>query len=1132
MAASGQGPGSVKSEEASAAPQAINAHVARVLESPPFARAPRMRRFLSFLVDETLAGRASRLKEYTIATSVFGKPDDFEPLMSSLVRVEAGRLRRLLDQYRQEFGRGDALQVQIPKGSYVPIFTTACAPVAGSSLAESAAIEDRHLVAPFWPRERRLVTVLSCGLVDESAEYALEGDLFDLLEALHERCAKIGLGHGGEVDASSSDRLMVYFGWPNALEDAACRALSAALEMVAAARALSADGPIALRIGVATSEVIARGPMSLDAHFRASVIGAAPALATSLRLGAPANAIILAESTRRLTGTDFQFLAAGELDRAGGGGMTWRVVGDRPAATRFRARHRGIQREIVGRKEERGLMLSRWRLCVAREGQALLLLGEAGIGKSRLAESLLEDVRREGLTLRAQCSPHHTNSALFPVVDFLRSRLGFSTSRHGPGAKLARVLDRLKLTDDTDRVLLTELLTGDDTGKLAELLASQRKSLTLKLLTRAALALAEIQPVALLVEDVHWADPTTLELLQALIDSAAGTRLLLVLTSRPDGAPQFARQTNLTALRLARLPRQDCSELMGRISGAIGLSDLPRGLILDRAAGIPLFLEELTKLFLSAQQPLDPNSATLPESLNDLLAVQLDRLGPVRGVAQIASVLGRNIPREVLALTAGGDVAELDVALDQLLAAGILVRIQATEVFTFRHALLREAAYRSLTDPARRELHRQIGNIFVESFPDVAAEYPEVIAHHLLEGGCAEDSIPYWIDAGKMAAERYSLAEATAHLRMGLTTLGSIPETDRRERELALLLELGRVIRSACGYADEQLPIIYERARRLAESQDRPVQQIDVVYGLWTHAAGRGDWPRALRLAQQFEQQSFHLKGDDQLEVEASRLLGGSHAFLGDFRAAKAHHERAFALYDPTRHGPRLGFDPGAASAAYLSWTLWHLGETAAARRFAGKALTVARAKRHPPTLAMVYSWLTFHAVCDENFTAVEQYNASLKLLCDEQECRYWQPLVAACAEWATFQQDRDPNRLKRFVAHQVAFEEYYLNSCLLVLGARLCYSLEMSAQGLEFVERALSFVEEHGERVWEAEALRVKAELLAQRQSVDSDEVERLLSKAAEVARRQGAIQIERRVLETSRRLAPDPSCRRRNRA
>jgi class 3 adenylate cyclase len=1119
MTALNRGLSSADPERGQSTPQAIVTHVARVLESGPFARAPRMRRFLRFLVDETLAGRAARLKEYTIGTAVFDKPDDFDPLTSAVVRVEAGRLRRLLSQYEQEFGRNDALRVQIPKGSYVPVFTARRA-VVDSSITEPAPIEDRGGAAPLWPQERRLVTVLSCGLADESAQYALEGDLLDLLEQIHERCATIGLAHGADVDASSSDRLMVYFGWPTALEDAACRALGAALEMVATAQSTSAQRLIALRIGVATSEVIARGPRSPDAQFRASVIGAAPALANRLQLNAPPNAIIVAESTRRLTGTEFQFLASGELAGGDGGGMIWRVVGDRPAATRFRARHRGVQGEIVGRQEERALIFSRWRLCVAREGQGILLLGEAGIGKSRLAESILEDARREGLRLRAQCSPHHTNSALFPMVDLLRSRLGLWRSRQGLDVTITRMLERLKLDDDIDRALLTELLTGDDTGRAAGLLASRRKGLTLKLLIRVALALAEIQPVILLVEDVHWADPTTLELLQELIDASANTRLLLILTSRPEGAPQFARQTNLTAIRLARLPRENCSELIGRVTGVMELSDFSRGLIVDKAAGVPLFLEELTKHFL-AQQTLDPSTATVPESLNDLLAVQLDRLGPVRGVAQIASVLGRHIPREVLVLAAGREVAELDAALDQLLAAGIFVRVQASEVFAFRHALLREAAYHSLLDPARRELHRRIGNIFVDSFPGVAAEYPEVIAHHLLEGGCAERSIQYWIDAGRMAAGRYALAEATAHLRTALTALELIPEIDRQERELALLLELGLVIRSACGYGDEQLRTIYERAQRLAEALNRPAQQLDVVYGLWTHAAGRGDWRRALRLAHQFEERSVQLRSDDQLEVEAHRLLGGSYAFIGDFRASKEHHERAFALYDPARHGPRLGFDPGVTAAAYLSWTLWHLGETAEARRFASKALAAAEAKRHPPTLAMAYSWLTFHAVCDDNFEAVKQYDASLRLLCDEQECRYWQPLVAACAEWAAFQQDRDPNRLKRLAANEVAFEERYLNSCLLVLGARICHSLEMPAQGLEFVERALSFVEEHDERVWEAEALRVKAELLLQWRPVDSDEAERLLSKAAEVARLQGAIQIERRVLETASRLA-----------
>lgn len=1093
----------------------VREHVTRVLESPPFARAPRMQRLLSFLVEESLAGRAAQLKEYTIATSVFGRPDDFDPGTSAVVRVEAGRLRRLLAQYQSEHGRGDCLWIQVPKGSYVPVIdrTAATAPAEPSpSITVDQPSRDRASVIPPWlSEERRMVTALSCAVTDQAAEYAATGELLTLLDSLHERCAQIALSHGGQIDSSAGDRLMVYFGWPSALEDSAGRALTAALEMMAATEAAAIDQSLTLRIGIATSEAITRGPAPTGLSLRPAVIGEAPALATRMQLRVPPGCILVAESTRRMAGAAFHFLPAGELDPGEGGGLVWRLLGARSATTRFRARDGGARGPIIGRCEEAALLMSRWRLSLDGEGQAVMLLGEAGIGKSRLAEAALEGIRRAGIRLRVQCSAHHSTSALFPVVEQLKARLGLAQGRD-PDPVVARVLGRLGMDDDVDRALLTELISVEGAQDALDLSASQRKRLTLSLLTRLVIRLANVRPTVLLVEDVHWADPTTLELLHELVEAAAHTRLFVLVTSRPEGAPKFSQQTNVTAVRLARLPREDCSALIDGMVRVNRLSSASRALILERAEGIPLFLEELTKLLL-AVQPLDPNRPAVPESLSDLLAAQLDRLGPMRPVAQVAAAIGRAFPREMLALAWGHSDAEVESALDQLLAAGILVRDRsdAAQTYAFRHALLRDAAYRSLLEPARRRLHLQVGNMLIESFPELAAEQPEVVAHHLFEGGRADESIPFWIDAGRMSASRYALDEAIAHFRMALTALESRPDCEHRERELALLLELGLVIRSARGYGEEELRVIYERAQTLAEDVGRPSQQLEVVYALWTHAAGRGQWRWALELATEFERRAATLDIDDQLEVEGLRLLGACDAFMGNFLSARERHERAIGLYDPATHGPRFGFDPGAAVAAYLTWTLWHLGDAEAANHYVGVALATAEAKGHPPTTAMVLSWLIFHAVCEEDLEAIERYNARLQAVCIERECRYWQPFGAACAEWAAFARDGEPHRLQRLLTFADAFEERYLRSCLLLLAARMCLALKRPSEGLDIVARAASFIAEHDERVWESEADRLRAELLMQATG-DVPAAETMLQQARDVARRQGAAQLEQR--------------------
>jgi class 3 adenylate cyclase len=1079
-----------------------------------------MRCFLSFLVDETLAGRATQLKEYAIATCVFGKPDDFEPGTSAVVRVEAGRLRRLIEQYRSQHGAGDTIELQVPKGSYIPVFVRLPSrPLTEAPATQAQACDtrvERSVVVPLFSQEKRVVTALSCALSCAPKGDEADGGLH-LLDRLQERCAEIGLAHGGEVDASASDRLMVYFGWPSALEDAPGRAITAALEMIGETVAAAAEHHAEVRIGIATSDAITRSHSGETPKLRAAVIGEGPALATRMQLKAPPNAVVVSEATRRMTGTSFRFLPAGELE---GSGLTWRLLGASTIATRFQARHMETQDEILGRSEERALLMSRWRLALGGEGQGVYIVGEAGIGKSRLAELAFEQIGRSAILLRVQCSPHHANSALFPVVELIKSRIGFQAERRELDAVLSRILLRLGLDNATNRMLLGALLRGDSHGPGA-LSASQRKALTLELLLAIVAALTVVRPVALLVEDVHWADPTTLELLQALTQAGASSRILLIMTSRPQELAAFASSTNVSAIRLPRLPREDCQALIDRISGGSELSGVSRDMILQRSEGIPLFLEELTKLLL-AGQPTDGWQSAIPERISDLLAAQLDRLGSSRAVAQMASTVGRTFSRTMLALIAEREEADLDEVLDQLLAAGVFIRHQSasSNMYAFRHALLRDAAYHSLVDATRKALHLQVANVLIETFPEDAAEHPEVVAHHLMEGGRPEKAMPFWTDAGRLAARRYALIEAIAHQRLALIALKSMNDGDTRERELALLLELGLAIRSARGYGDDELVTIYERALALAGEVGRPSQQAEVVYGLWTHAAGCGWWRSALQLAEQFGQRAGLLSDDDQAEVETLRLLGASNSFMGDFAQARDQFERAFGLYDPSRNGPRFGFDPGAVVAAYLSWTLWHLGKPAAGKRYAGNALALAEAKGHPPTLAMVLAWLMFHAVCEEDLEAIERYNLQLQAVCAERECRYWQPFGSACAEWAGFERDGDARRLDRLLESADGFGERYLTSCLLVLGARVCLKLGQVEKGLQVVGRVQKFMEEHDEWVWEAEAARLEGELLYGAPGDTAARAEACLLHAVDVARRQRTVALEGRAIEALGRL------------
>jgi len=1090
----------------------MHAHVERVLQSAPFERSPRMQRFLRFLCEEMLAGRSDRLKEYSVAVAVFDKPQDFDPGTSAVIRVEAGRLRRLLARYQAEYGRDDHLMLSVPKGSYCPVFEQRTPRDLPHQLPSGLETDGhRELLHPelVTAGERRWVTVVSCGFGDElSTENGIDGDFLSAYDRSHGLCTSIARSHGGTLEAGASDRVIIYFGWPDAFEDSAGRAMTAALDIVAALRG-SLERYGGVRIGIATSEVVARSSTG-----KPLIVGQAPALATKMLAQAPRDCILVSENTRRLSRTAFEMIPAGSIETSqGGSSLLWRLLRPRATKTRFQASRSGFRPGLVGRREEMALLLSRWQLALEGEGQAVVVEGEAGIGKSSLSEAVLASIGPKGSRVRTQCSPHHTNSALYPCVELVRVLIGGTEPTPAAESRIADLLARVELDGPINRGLLGSLLFQCDVGPVSALPGSQKKELTLQLLLSMLAAQTGRRPTVLLIEDIHWADPTTIELIQKITAMSVECRLFVIMTGRPGSSAPLMQHTNVTLLRLARLPTSDCNVMIDRLPSAASLSASARGSIVAKAEGIPLFIEELTKLFLTLDER-PANSALVPETLSDLLASQLGRMGPARRIAQVAAVVGRAFSCEILKAVTGDAGPGVEAALDQLLAAGILTRsrLGADGQFWFRHALLRDAAYASILDVDRRDLHYRVGVALLDA--GFSSDHPEIIARHMTDGRRHDEAIPFWVDAGRKAAGRYELSEAIADFRHALEALSKVPDQEgRRERELEMLLELGLTIRNAHGYFDPGLKSIYERAWQLADELRRPDAVASAIYGLWTHAAGCGHWPIARELAREFQQLSGSIEDDDrQLEIEASRLLGAGAAFGGEFALARLHFERAISLYDIDRHGPRFGYDPGAVSAAYLSWISWHLGAEGEARRYARQALVLAEAKGHPSTLAMVLAWLIFHAICERDGEAVRRYNDRIQTLCTEKDCRYWQHFGAACMEWVAFQSDGEPQHLDRLLDRTKKFPEHYLTSCLLLLGADLCVRMQRPQYGLEIVDEAWRFIEEHKERIWEAECDRLKAQLFLMLPRADHGKASHYARRALRIARQQEALPLQRR--------------------
>jgi len=1090
-------------------------HLERVLLSEAFARSARMQRFLRFLCEESMEGRSGALKEYTIALAVFDKPDDFDPGTSAVVRVEAGRLRRLLQKYSLESGQRDRILLSVPKGSYSPKFERRLVEEGGRGFEQKQMDgngQEPSLSETLLGGERRLITVVSCSMGDAVIQNVATDDAYlNAFDQSYELCMAIAKRHGGSIDSGAGDRVIIYFGWPELLEDAAGRAMTASLEILAILSESCRDYG-GVRIAVASSSVVARSSTK-----KPWIVGNAPAVAAKALAQAVRDSILVSESTRRLSRTAFEMVPAGRIEGAGhDDSLLWRLL--RPKVTRSRHLQGSpsVRSVLIGRHEETELLLSRWRLAMAGEGQTVIIEGEAGIGKSKLAETVLAQVASQSARVRLQCSPHHLNSALYPCTELLKRLLGRDLTESNAPQRVTKLLDGLGLHSPLNQALLENLLFQRESGTMKALPASQKKELTVQLLIRMVEAKVLSRPTVMLVEDIHWIDPTTTEVIEKLVAGISEEKLLLIMTGRPGSSASLARYTNVTLLRLSRLAKADCSLLVERLSSMTPLAPTICAAIIKKAEGIPLYLEELTKLFLASNVDVG-DQIIVPESLTDLLSSQLARLGEARAVAQVASVIGRDFSSELLGAVTGERQDRINEALDQLVAARVLIPSRGDERsrFSFRHALLRDAVYSSILEADRKELHHRTGTVLVESFPEIASDHPNIIAIHMRDSAHYDEAVPFWVDAGRKAVARYELQEGIANFRSALTDLAKGRQIDERpERELEILLGLGFAIRSAYGYFDPQLQSIYTRARELAETLRRPSALASAIYGLWTCAAGRGDWPVAARLAETFKQHCSTTDDNEHAEIEANRLLGASAALRGQFALARHHFEQAVRLYDVDRHGPTYGFDPGAVSMAYLAWMSWHLCEDEDSYEFARGALAIAEVKAHPPTLALVLSYLILHAVCDRNLEVIFSYNVRLQALCDERECRYWRPFGAACAEWAEFQRDGQPGHLQRLLGHTEDFQERYLISCLQLLGAEICDQLGLVRQGLDLVADAERFIEEHEERVWEARCVEMKAALLLKQSPGDITSYASHIARARGIARRQGALRVERSLL------------------
>src|SRR6516165_9523099 len=803
--------------------------------------------------------------------------------------------------------------------------------------------------------ERRQVTVMFVDLVGSTA-LSTGMDPEDLREIIsaYQKCVAETVRHfGGFVARYVGDGVLVYFGYPQAHEDDAERAVRAGLELVTAVTRLNTHAPQQIRVGVATGLVVVGYLIASDESEERVMVGETPNLAARLQSIAEPNMVVIAESTRRLLGGFFELDDLGMRSFKGIAGPVrpWAVLQASSVASRFEALHPTGLTALVGREEEFESLRRRWLKATDGEGQVVLLSGEAGIGKSRLTTAFVKLLAGEPhIRLRYFCSPQHTDSALYPIIGQMERAAGLEredTSR----AKLDKLDRLLKQTSTSaqDAALFAEMLSLPNDGRypVVELTPQQRRQRTLEALVTQIEALARFSPVLMVFEDAHWSDPTSLEALGRAVDRIRRLSVLLIVTFRPEFEPGWIGQPHVTPLSLNRLASREVGAMIDHIVGNNPLLANLRQDIIERTDGIPLFVEEMTKAVLEAESEGEARRAAafvpspalaVPATLHASLMARLDRLGPAKELAQIGAAIGREFSHPLLAAVVCKPEAKLQTALDRLIGAGLLLWQASAPyaAYLFKHALVQDTAYGSLLREPRRALHARIADVLENQFPEIAESRPELLARHCTEVGLIEKAAALWGKAGLRSAQRSALVEAAEQLRRALDQTATLIATPAlRREEIKLQVALITPLLHVSGYATpetraavERARLLIEQAEALGEPPEDPLLLFSVLYGSWAAniVAFNSDVMR--ELAVQFLAVADKQRAKGPLMI-GHRLMGLSLLHTGDIARGRVHLDRAFSLYDPAEHRPlatRFGQDVGAATLCWRSIACWLLG--------------------------------------------------------------------------------------------------------------------------------------------------------------------------------------------------------------
>ena len=970
--------------------------------------------------------------------------------------------------------------------------------------------------------ERRQVTVLFSDLVGSTAlATALDPeDLSRLIKRYQDACAGAVARFDGYIAKFMGDGVLAYFGYPQAHEDAAERSVRAALAIVETVRQIERpDGaPLQTRVGIATGVVVVGDIVGSGAAREESIIGETPNLAARLQTLAEPNAVVISEATCRLLGGSFDYQSLGEHELKGFAKPipVWRVLKEAPLASRFAAARAAGLSPFVGRTQEMGLLADRWHLAQQGEGQAIVLTAESGMGKSRLVEALFERIGAEPhRRVVLQCSPYHSNTAFYPAMRQIEHAAGFALED-----SVAQKLDKLDafLTRTGSPAiptapLLADLLSLPSDGRYAavDLTPAQRKSATISALVDHLIGLSASEPVLLVLEDAHWIDPTTQELLTRLIDSIESARVLAIVTARPEFASPWAGRDHVASLALSRLGKTQCAEIVAGIAASQSVTADLLEEILAKTDGVPLFVEELTRTITETQTP---NQLTVPATLQDSLMARLDRLGPAKEVAQIAATIGRQFARALLAAVAPAGPDELELALARLTEASLVFpQSRAIEpTYSFKHALTRDVAYDSLLRARRRDLHERIAHILEERFPALAAAEPEILAHHFSRADLPEPACLYCESAGDRAVAHSAYAEAVAHFDAALIETGRMPPGHNRDqRELAILLKRGPAVFVYKGMQNPEAELNYQRAYETAKRLDDNAALFKALWGMWLCA----NLQRRTSIARDRAEELVALaqsSADDALILEAIHCRWSTAFFRGDVLNALADALEGIKHYDLARHN-RLGaqfggHDPGVCANTSTGLAFAQLGRSKEAAECVERGLALARQLNQPTSLAFALTAaIQIYAILDD-LGAVRHSALQLFEVGEKFDLPPQRAVSAFMSGWAKLREGELGVGLQAMeseftrVTRMGSLPQLYAG---LLAAARLLAG--EPAHALEPIDAILPTFTEPGVGFYLPELYRLRGECLLRLEPSRLDEAVRDFQSAIAVAKRQNAL-------------------------